>query len=83
MPEKQRPLNCFLVFLAKRNQQDLAIFLGSLFLVKQLLPSHYLSIISYPTRAHGVIVKYSLAAHADPVAEVPKEPAKIGKPVFC
>ena len=28
MPEKQQPLNCVLVVLEKRNQQDLAIFLG-------------------------------------------------------
>ena len=26
MPEKQRPLNCLLVVLTKRNRQDLVIF---------------------------------------------------------
>ena len=28
MPEKKWPLNCLLVVLEKRNQQDLAIFLN-------------------------------------------------------
>ena len=35
MPEKWRPLNCLLVVLAKRNQQDKAIFLNCN-LIKQL-----------------------------------------------
>ena len=41
MPEKLRPLNCLLLVLAKRNQQDIAIFLDS-FLIKQLFHSRLL-----------------------------------------
>ena len=68
MREKQRPLNCLLVLLAKRNQQDLAIFLIvfnktiiplALVGYEMIIGPRWQSIISYPARARGIIVKYS------------------------
>ena len=57
MPEKKRTFNCLLVVLAKRNQQDLTII--PLTLVGCEIAPPWLSIISYPTRARGIVVNYN------------------------
>ena len=57
MPEKKRPLNYLVVVLAKRNQQDQALFLdcnSSTQACRRYAP-RWLSISSYPTRARGII----------------------------
>ena len=55
MPEKKRPLNCPLVVLAKRNQQDQPYFLIAF---NETITLVGYEIITDPTRAHGIIVKY-------------------------
>ena len=63
MPEKHRPLNCFLVVLVKQNKLDPPIFLDCF--NKTIIPltlvgyEMIIDIISYPTRARGIIVKYT------------------------
>ena len=70
MPNKKRPINCLLVVLVMQNRQDQAIFLDHFFnkiIILLTLVGHEmivanlaLSIISYPMRARGIIVNYTI-----------------------
>ena len=58
MSEKKRPLNCVLVVLAKRNQQDLAMFL--IVFNKTIIP---LALVGYEMIIANSALRASLAIY--------------------